>query len=382
MSPSAAMRDVVVTGIGLLSSLGEGPEAHVAAIRAGTAPVVDTAGFAPYPVHPLGAVEFDRQIPKKSDQRQMEPWQRIGVYAAGLALESAGLKEDAEAKSRLQVIVAAGGGERDHAVDGQVLTGLRGANDFGAFLNERLVNDLRPTLFLAQLSNLLAGNISIVHGITGASRTFMGEEQAGVDAIRIAQARIAAGQADTILVGGSYNAERRDMLLLLELGGYCQKGGFVPVFARGPAGGLITGSLGAFLVLEAADVAAARGARAMARLGAVAAGRARREADGLRDSLVALAGRAGIDGAETVVVSGATGVGAPTRAEAEALDSVLGRARRIAAGDLIGHGIEAAFPASVALAAALIDAGDAESAVATGVAHWRGEGLVRLGKIS
>ena len=38
------------------------------------------------------------------------------------------------------------------------------------------MSDLRPTLFLAQLSNLLAGNISIVHGVTGSSRTFMGEE--------------------------------------------------------------------------------------------------------------------------------------------------------------------------------------------------------------
>ena len=48
------------------------------------------------------------------------------------------------------------------------------------------MSDLRPTLFLAQLSNLLAGNISIVHGVTGSSRTFMGEEAAGVDAVRIA----------------------------------------------------------------------------------------------------------------------------------------------------------------------------------------------------
>ena len=32
------------------------------------------------------------QIPKKGDQRQMEAWQRIGTYAAGLALDSAGIK--------------------------------------------------------------------------------------------------------------------------------------------------------------------------------------------------------------------------------------------------------------------------------------------------
>ncbi len=227
------MREVVITGIGLVSSLGEGPAPHVAAARGDAKPVLDLESFAPYPVHPLGPVNLDLQIPKKSDQRQMEPWQRIGVYAAGLALDDAGIKGDAAAKDRLDVIVAAGGGERDHAVDGQVLTGLKSAADPGVFLNERLMGDLRPTLFLAQLSNLLAGNISIVHGVTGPSRTFMGEEQAGVDAIRVAQARIAAGQSDMILVGGSYNAERRDMLLLFELGGFVLKGAHRPPSSSG-----------------------------------------------------------------------------------------------------------------------------------------------------
>lgn len=87
-------RDVVVTGIGIVSSLGEGIETHAAALATGAAPVVNIESFAPYPVHPLPALELDRQIPKKSDQRQMEPWQRLGVYAAGLALDSAGIKED------------------------------------------------------------------------------------------------------------------------------------------------------------------------------------------------------------------------------------------------------------------------------------------------
>ena len=120
-------RDVVITGIGIASSLGEGVEAHAAALAAGGPPVVDTESFKPYPLHPLAPLELDKQIPKKSDQRQMEPWQRLGVYAAGLALDSAGLKDDTEAKSALQVIVAAGGGERDHAVDAAILEGLRGA---------------------------------------------------------------------------------------------------------------------------------------------------------------------------------------------------------------------------------------------------------------
>ncbi len=157
---------------------GEGPEAHLAALASGAVPRTDAQSFAPYPVHPAPAIAWDRQIPKKSDQRQMEAWQRLGVYAAGLALEAAGVKEDAAFKQALHLVVAAGGGERDYAADGAILTGLRDAPESGAFLNERLQNDLRPTLFLAQLSNLLAGNIAIVHGVTGASRTFMGEEAA------------------------------------------------------------------------------------------------------------------------------------------------------------------------------------------------------------
>ena len=176
------MRDVVITGIGLVSSAGEGLEAHLTALASGSAPKTDADTFAPFTVHPVGSLEWDRQIPKKSDQRQMEAWQRLGCYAAGLALDAAGAKEDAALKSRMQLIVAAGGGERDYAVDGQILTGLAKADNPGVFLNERLMGDLRPTLFLAQLSNLLAGNISIVHGVTGASRTFMGEESSGVDA--------------------------------------------------------------------------------------------------------------------------------------------------------------------------------------------------------
>lgn len=372
-------RDVVITGIGLVSSLGEGIETHTAAIADPTAPIVDTTSFAPYPIHPLRPLELDRQIPKKSDQRQMEPWQRLGVYAAGLALDGAGIKDDVETKSLLQVIVAAGGGERDHAVDGAILTGLRGANAPGAYLNERLMGDLRPTLFLAQLSNLLAGNIGIVHGITGASRTFMGEEQAGVDAIRTAHARIAAGQAEIMLVGGSYNAERRDMLLLLELGGYLRKGDFAPVFDREAAPGVITGSASAFLVLESAERAAARGATVHARFDKVVAARSKRAAGSVEQSLRTLIGSLGTLSPDVLAISAASGAAGITSEELAALTSVP-QARLIATGDLVGHALEAAFPVSVALAAAALSTGQAQAAVVTGAGHWRGEGAAHLVK--
>ena len=97
----------------------------------------------------------------------MEAWQRIGTYTAGLALDSAGVKGNTDILARMDMIVAAGGGERDLVVDAGILNAGTKGNFRPAILNERLMSDLRPTLFLAQLSNLLAGNIAIVHGVTG-----------------------------------------------------------------------------------------------------------------------------------------------------------------------------------------------------------------------
>src|SRR3984957_10079724 len=175
-------RDALITGIGIVSCLGSGAEAHGQALNS-FKPIVDSESFPPFVVHPLAPLDLDKQIPKRGDQRQMEMWQRMGVYAAGLALDSAGVKGNTDLLSRMGMIVAAGGGERDYAVDAAILSGYPKAVKPGGYLNEHLLGDLRPTLFLAQLSNLLAGNISIVHGVIGSSRTFMGEEASGADAV-------------------------------------------------------------------------------------------------------------------------------------------------------------------------------------------------------
>lgn len=368
------MRDVVITGIGLVSCAGEGLDVHLAALSG--QPKTDAETFAPFPVHPAVSLEWDRQIPKKSDQRQMEPWQKLGCYAAGLALDAAGVKEDAELKGRMQLIVAAGGGERDYAVDGQILTGLRKADNPGIFLNERLTGDLRPTLFLAQLSNLLAGNISIVHGVTGASRTFMGEESSGVDAIRIARERIASGQDDIFLVGGAYNAERPDVLLIYEMGGFLWKKPYAPVWQRSPEGGMILGSAACFLVLESREHAEARGAKPLAVLAGVASDRSRRKPGSVEQALHALARTLGAK--PDVVISGATGVKGITEDEQAALKDIAPGKPVHATGDVIGHTVEAQAPAGVALAAGLIAQGKAGEALVTSIGHWRGEGALRL----
>ena len=82
-----AAREAWITGIGIVSCLGEGPDAHWQGSSEGQPQRRHARRFAPYIIHPLAPLDFDKQIPKKGDQRQMEAWQRIGTYAAGLALE-------------------------------------------------------------------------------------------------------------------------------------------------------------------------------------------------------------------------------------------------------------------------------------------------------
>lgn len=388
--------DVVITGIGIVTCHGAGKEPHIALLSADSAPAanVETEKFAPYSVHRLPEIDWSQQIPKRGDQRQMENWQRLGVFAAGLALDDAGMKDDMDACGSMDLIVAAGGGERDIAVDSMIVDEALKRNDRERLLIEKLTTELRPTLFLAQLSNLLAGNISIVHKVTGSSRTFMGEESAGISAIATAFARIKAGQSTHTLVGGAFIAERADILLLVEGIRAHQTGPWVPLWSRDghDGGGMMLGTVGAFLLLESREHAEARNARIYAVLDAVEGDRGNRDDGKLEERLMALASTAdALPADETVILSGASGMADLSSREKQALETRFkGMALRGYAG-AIGHSLEAQFPVGLALAALAVDgaskvpvfddaheapmAKPARHAIVTSVGYIRGEGL-------
>ena len=136
--PAKNDRDALITGIGLICGLGEGAE-HVHALLAGpepARPAVEIDKFAPYPVIPMAELDLSSQIPRRGDQRQMGPWQRFGVYAAGLALDDAGIKDNEDLLGKTNLIVAAGGGERDPEADTLVLDVTRQSQDPAAAMAE------------------------------------------------------------------------------------------------------------------------------------------------------------------------------------------------------------------------------------------------------
>ncbi len=391
--------DVVITGVGIVTCLGVGKEAHLSVLTANEAavPPVEAERFKPYPVHPMPEIDWSQQIAKRGDQRQMENWQRLGVFTAGLALDDAGLKTDADACASMDMIVAAGGGERDIKVDSLIVDEALKRNDRELLLNEKLTTELRPTLFLAQLSNLMAGNISIVHKVTGSSRTFMGEEAAGISAVETAFHRIKGGQSTHTLVGGAFVAERADILLLVEGIRAHATGDWHPLWSRSEdeGGGMILGSVGAFLVLESRAYAEKRGAHIYATIDAIEGDRGSRDEGRLEQRLGRLARLAdGAPAEATVVFSGASGVTDISRREKAAIEQNLPGIPVRGFGGITGHGLEAQFPLGLALAAISLDGGakvpvfdaanetpmtaPAAHAVVTTVGYTRGEGVAVL----
>lgn len=393
-------REVWVTGIGFVSCAGEGHAAH------GPRELAEAScactNFQGYCVHPLCHLDFSKQITKTSEQRQMGAWQRIGVYAAGLALADAGLANRPEVLDRTHLIVAAGNGERDCGFDAKVLESDLAEGGAGARLNDALMTGLRPTLYLGELSNLLAGNISITHHATGSSRTFKGEEIAGVSALENAYRRIVGGQGDVFLVGGALNAEREDLLLGYELGRSLWGGAYRPVWSRkAEGGGFSPGSVGAFLVVESREHAEARGRTPYARVRDVVTDRCRRKPGETSATLAGLFAKLGVEPGALAVLSGASGVEPATSEELKFLRELEGSGHQVsvhAYGSRIGHSVEAHFPAGVCLAALALAKGaffepSEESQVetpfegapsrvlVTGVGHWRGEGLALLERV-
>jgi 3-oxoacyl-[acyl-carrier-protein] synthase II len=406
MDPGKTMsaRDVWITGIGLLTSFGGGNACHNQMLLNGYENIrVDASSYAPYPVHSLPEVDFSAQIPKKSDLRQMELWQRIGVYAAGLALADSGLSQDLDLLRKVNLIVAAGSGERDTSVDSRMLESIQNSAESEVLAKEILPTALRPTLFLAQLSNLLAGNISIVHNVTASSRTFMGEEIAGLSSIENGYRRIAGGQGDVFLVGGALNASREDLLLSYELGKNLWPHPYKPVWSRkGLDGGFIPGSVGAFLVLEASEHAIARGRKPYAGLTQVVTGFGQRTSGKLTSNLLDMFSHMNLSDGPLAVMSGASGVEPVTTDELTFLQGLEVRGHQVAIrafGSLVGHAVEAQFPLGVALAALALAGGEfpvpsdenwveapfegetLSQILVTGVGHWRGEGMALLERV-
>jgi 3-oxoacyl-[acyl-carrier-protein] synthase II len=188
-------RRVVVTGIGLVSSLGIGTEANWRALSAGQSGIgtitkFDASGFS---TQIAGEVKgFDPlQFIEKKDVKKMDVFIQYAIAASQFAVDDARLTVTAETGPRVGVFIASGIGgfttiEREHRA-----------------LLEGGPRKISPFFIPSAIINLAAGQVSIRFGAKGPNSATCTACSASAHAVGDAFEIIRRGDADVMIAGGS-----------------------------------------------------------------------------------------------------------------------------------------------------------------------------------
>ena len=255
-------RRVVVTGIGLVSSLGIGTEANWAALQAGQSGVGSITKFdaAQFPTRIAGEVRgFDPlQFIEKKDVKKMDVFIHYAIAASQFAMDDAGVKVTKDTAPRVGVIIASGIGgfttiEREHKA---LLAG-----------GPRKIS---PFFIPSAIINLAAGQVSIRFGAKGPNLATCTACSASAHAIGDAFEIIRRGDADVMIAGGSEAA-----ITPMGIGGFgalraLSTRNDEPGRASRPfdkdRDGFVVGEGAGTLILEEYELAKSRGARIYAEL--------------------------------------------------------------------------------------------------------------------
>jgi 3-oxoacyl-[acyl-carrier-protein] synthase II len=189
-------RRVVVTGLGIVSPVGNDVPsawASIVAGRSGIGPVerFDTATF---PTHFGGEIrQLDLQpyITTK-DARRMDAFMQYGVVAGMQAMRDSGLAVTEANSDRIGVFMGSGMG------------GLESIEEtYQKFLETHSPKKVSPFFIPASIINLVSGHLSIAFNITGPNLAVATACTTSTHALGMAMRLIQYGDADAMLAGGS-----------------------------------------------------------------------------------------------------------------------------------------------------------------------------------
>ena len=188
-------RRVVVTGVGLVSSLGVGTEENWKALCAGCSGIGSITRFdaSQFSTRIAGEVKnFDPlQFIAKKDVKKMDVFIQYAIAAAEFAVRDAGLEVTPEIADRVGVFIASGIGgfsaiEREHRV-----------------LLKDGPRKISPFFIPSVIINLAAGQVSIRFGAKGPNSATVTACSASAHAVGDAFEIISRGAADVMIAGGS-----------------------------------------------------------------------------------------------------------------------------------------------------------------------------------
>jgi len=253
-----ARRRVVITGLGLISPVGNSVEEgwrNIVAGVSGIAPITrfDTSSF---PVQFAGEVKnFDiTQYISAKDARRMDKFIHYGLAAGMQAVRDAGLDQEGAADPE-RVGVAIGSG----------IGGLPLIEETKDEYNAASMRKISPFFVPGSIINMISGNLSIEYGFKGPNLAIVTACTTGTHSIGEAARTIEYGDADAMIAGGAEST-----VSPLGLGGFCAARALStrnddPATASRPwdkdRDGFVLGEGAGVLVLEEYEHARARGAR-------------------------------------------------------------------------------------------------------------------------
>jgi 3-oxoacyl-[acyl-carrier-protein] synthase II len=193
----AEPRRVVVTGMGMLTALGNDVASTWSGMVSGRSGVAPIQAFDPSRLQARIAGEVkdldSSGILDRKEQRRTDRYIQLGLVAARQAMDDAGLPErmDGDEAERTGVIMGTGLGGVGTLVEGISINATRGPDR------------ISPFLIPMGIPNVGAGQIAISFGMTGPNFTTVSACATGGHAIGEAWETIRRGDADTMIAGGA-----------------------------------------------------------------------------------------------------------------------------------------------------------------------------------
>jgi 3-oxoacyl-(acyl-carrier-protein) synthase len=214
---------VGITGVGLLSALGDEPGAFHRALRAGASaitPLADEAlpELAGTPYVPLRDFVPERYLGADANLRPLDGAGRRLAVAAALALDASGWTLAMREAEPVGLVV------------GTMFAGMRTIAEFDRRALEAGPQYVMPLDFANTVFNAAAGQAAIRHRLTGPNATLGGGPVAALQAIAYAVDLVRGGQARAVLAGGVEELSREALLGM-------SRAGFLSGRHRVPAGG-------------------------------------------------------------------------------------------------------------------------------------------------
>jgi len=188
-------RRVVVTGLGLVTPLGNDVSTTWEAILAGKSGIRPITHFdiSEFSVRFGGTiVDFDiTEYISQKDARKMDPFIHFGMAAGIQAIRDSGLETTDENAERIGVAIGSGIGGI-YTIE----------NNYDAFLKKG-PRKISPFFVPSAIINMVAGNLSIMHGYKGPNISIVSACSTGAHNIADAVRMIQFGTVDAMLAGGA-----------------------------------------------------------------------------------------------------------------------------------------------------------------------------------